>query len=129
MSEEPTVDKKATDIRVTVAQRLAASGPDVLRSVVKILVNKELDDRAQLILQGMAKLAEFDGQLKKFKPDQVIMGEDGEKTTEGYSQQKFAEKKKIQENIQKVEKSIDLALGDNPDYTPLKKTLDKGKDQ
>jgi len=128
---EETVNKKAADIRSAIAEKLAASGPEVQAAVVKVLTDKELDARAQLILQGMGKLDELNGQLRKVKPDQVIMGEDGQPTTQGYSPQKFGERKKLLENVGKIEKGIELALSDNPNYDPLKKALgqkgDKGK--
>jgi hypothetical protein len=115
----PTIQEK-------VAQGIANLGPQVESTVVDMLVDKELQRRTPPIVQGLDKLGELDGELKKAdKPDDRTFNKDGSVKDESYSSKKIEEIKKIKERIQKLTNAINKAL-DNGDLKELNQLLQQG---
>jgi hypothetical protein len=94
-----------------VAEQITTISPAVNESVVNFLVNKEVDKRSSAIIQGIDKYNGLKNDLRKVKPDQVLFAEDGKEVSSGYSKAKLEERKKLIEQIEKLEKALDQAIG------------------
>lgn len=112
-----------TTITSVVAERLAQISPQVNERVIEHLVNVELEKRSNAIVSGLENLRGLQNDLKKIKPDQVSVDENGNEVSATYSKSKFEERKKLLEQIAKVEKALDLAIdkGDMSKLYELKK--------
>lgn len=107
-------------VREEVASILANNGKDRVRAaIVQKLADEEVAKRTELVLTAMNALSRLRADLKKFKPDQKGFDVDGKLISEMYSEAKTQERKKLGEKIEKLEKSINLAL-ENDDYSKLK---------
>jgi hypothetical protein len=95
------------------------SGQDaVINQVVGHFVKKEQDRRADAVISAMDKLASYDRDLKKIKPDQVGFDLGGQKVSETYSKAKVDEMNKIKSATEKLEKALTKAL-ENAEYGDL----------
>jgi len=111
------MSKTITDV---VAEKIAEISPAVNDKVIDALVARELDKRSDAILAGLDKLNSLKNDLKKIKPDVGgYFDEDGNETKPmQYSKAKFEELKKGKEQIDKVQKALDLAI-DKGDMSKL----------
>jgi hypothetical protein len=120
----PTIQEK-------VAEAIANLGPQVESNVVDVMVDKELQKRTPVIVQGLEKIAEFKVELKKVdRPDVKTLNADGSVKDESYSPKKFEEVKKIKERIEKFTNATNKALTDG-DLKELNQLLQQsgGKDK
>lgn len=99
-----------TSVREKIMERTAALSPEVEEQVVNHYVEKEKNRRSDALVKGMDKLTSLENDLKKIKPDQVQLDADGKELSSSYSKAKYEEKKKLEEQIGKLEKIIDKAL-------------------
>lgn len=109
--------KTITDV---VASKISSISPAVNEKVIEHLVNVELEKRSNAIIGGLDKLRGLQNDLKKIKPDVGgFYDEDGNETKPmQYSKAKFEERKKTLEQIEKLQKALDLAI-DKSDMTKL----------
>lgn len=119
------------NIMQTVAERIKTSGPVVSEAVVSELVQREITKRTQMVVKGFDALDKANKDLAKIKPDQQSFGADGVKVNEFYSKAKIDELNKAKSVRDKLEKALNKALGDQPDYSELSNLIggDKGGDK
>ena len=103
-----------------VAEKIAAISPAVNEKVIDALVVRELEKRSDAVLSGLDKLRTMQNDLRKIKPDVGgFFDEDGNETKpNAYSKAKFEERKKFNEQIEKLQKALDLAI-DKGDMSKL----------
>lgn len=99
----------------------------VREQVVKTLADKEVELRVACVMACVDKLKEEKNKLNKLKPDTVFFGEDG-KETKQFSKQKFEERKKLLETIEKLEAALTLAFDKN-EFQKVKELSGKAKEQ
>ena len=99
-----------TTVREKIMERTAALSPEVEEQVVSHYVDKEKNRRSDALVKGMDKLTALENDLKKIKADQYQYDADGKELSSTYSKTKVDEKKKLVEQIAKLEKTIDKAL-------------------
>ena len=103
-----------------VAEKIAAISPAVNEKVIDALVVRELEKRSDAVLTGLDKIRGLQNDLKKIRPD--VGGAFDEDGTEVkpilYSKAKFEERKKLNEQIEKLQKALDLAI-DKGDMSKL----------
>jgi hypothetical protein len=107
-----------SDIMAAVATRLGESSEAIKTAVIDTLVSKELTTRADKIMATMTMADNVKRDLRKIKPDQVILNLDGTTSSEGYSKAKLEEHKKLTDRLAKIEKAINTALTDG-DYSKI----------
>lgn len=111
--------KAAATLNEKVAESIAASNPTVVSNVIAALAEVEIKRRTKAVIDALVTLNQFRKEQYKIKPDIVSYNADGSPKDQAWSKAKLEEKKKLEEKIAKYEKAIDLALGDNQDYTKL----------
>jgi len=103
-----------------VAEQIAAISPAVNSKVIDALVARELEKRSDAVLNGLDKLRGLQNDLKKIRPD--VGGAYDEEGNEIkptlFSKAKFDERKKLVEQIEKLQKALDLAI-DKGDMSKL----------
>lgn len=113
-------------INIAVAEQVEKLGSaKVVDSVVEKLVNAEVSKRADALAAAI-KLAEdtLREQRKASKPDQVALQADGQRI-ETFSQKAFEAKKKLDEKIAKIEKTVQNAT-ENGDWGKLYELVKSG---
>ena len=109
-----------TSITNAVAEKIAAISPAVNEKVIDALVARELEKRSDAVLGGLDKLRTMQNDLRKIRPD--VGGAFDEAGNEVkptlYSKAKFDERKKLNEQIEKLQKALDLAI-DKGDMSKL----------
>ena len=103
--------------------RVADSGAQVLDGVVTSLTNAELKKREAMVLKGLEIIQGYDKEIKKIKPDQENYDEHNELVNATYSQSKSKELKGLKEKKAKLDKALDMALGEKPDFSKLKELV------
>lgn len=99
-------------ITEAVADRIGGISPEVNERVITALVDRELTKRTEAILNGYDKLRTLENELKKIKPDLGgYFEEDGtEIKPMRYSKERFEERKKKTDQIEKLRAALDLAI-------------------
>lgn len=102
-----------------VTDRIRNSGAAVREQVVTALVDKEINDRAGLIQKvlDMRKAAELD--LRKASKADIETFDAEGKQSLAFSKDQVKARKDAQEKLDKIDKALDKALGDN-DFSKLK---------
>ena len=116
-------------VLVKVSESIAGSGENVRNAVVEELAKREVSRRISAVVSGFDQLAEAKKAFAKIKPDQQSFDGDGKMVVELFSKPKMEELKKAQSLVAKIEKALDLACGEKPDYSlifNLKGTGDSG---
>ena len=106
-------------IKETVAERIAALGPQVQDGVVSVLVEQVKDTRVKAILTALNLIEEAQKELKKIKPEQTF-GPDNKLVSEYYTKANMESKKKTEEKVAKIEAALVLATdSEKPDFKKL----------
>jgi len=117
-------------IQEKVAEKLSTCGETVINTVVDSIVNLKVTERAGIVTKTINKLDSLQKDLSKIdgKTDTTYYGTDGAKT-EVISQKRFEEVKKLKETIEKLTKTLEVALETNTDdsYTKLNGQLGGNK--
>lgn len=93
-----------------IAEQLSKSGGEVTNRVIEAMVERELNKRTTAVSAVFDLLNRETANLRKIRPDVITYGEDGTKTSEGYSKAKIDERKKSNEMIEKLTKALTNAL-------------------
>lgn len=101
---------KGTSLHQKIAAQIVELAPQVETDVVAVLVERELTKRTEAVVQCMDTLAKLEGDLRKIKPDQVSYDSTGKIISESFSKNKFEEKKKLTERIDKFTAAITKAI-------------------
>ncbi len=105
-------------IKVTVARRVAELGSErVVDEVVTNLVESEVTRRAAALAAAVELSAKAKRELNKAKPDQLAIAEDGTETGT-YSRDAFEAKKKLEDQIAKIDAAVKAAT-ENGDWGKL----------
>lgn len=112
-------------VSMLVAEQVKSLYPRVEDEIVKIMVARELKKRVDALVIVMDKLATLEKDFLKVRPDQVSLDEAGKEISATYSKNKFEERKKANEQINKVRGAIEKALS-KADYSDVYK-LSSGK--
>ena len=97
-----------------VAEQLKNSAPAVQDQLKKVLVERELNKRVDILDKALTKLSELKRDVSKVKPDVETFNEDGTKVSALFSKAKLEERKKAQEALDKLTKLIEVALSPTP---------------
>lgn len=110
-----------TTINEKVAEKIAGISPAVEAKVVDLLVDKELNRRTELVVQGLTRQEEIQKELRKLsKPDFEAYDEAGALTSTGYTKARKEQRDKLVERDGKLVKAIEKALaGDTSDLANL----------
>lgn len=111
----------APALRESIDKAVANSTPEVVDGVVQHFVKNEVQNRISMVVAAVSKLQTMDDDIKKFKPDQVSLDEDGNEVSSTFSKAKFEERKKLVEKRDKLASAIEKALGKDRDFAGLKK--------
>lgn len=98
-------------ITQAVAQRISEISDDVNARVIEHYKDLEADRRAKAIIAGIDKIDTLEKDLRKAKPDQVLFDADGKEISAGYSKEKLDARNKLNEQIAKLAKALDKAIG------------------
>lgn len=120
---------KAKDLKCSVAETLAKSGPVVFDRVKEHLVEEELKKRTDLVLKALVKKGELEGEIKKIKPDEKTVGLDADgkviRAAE-FTHEQVKTLKGHKEQLKKLESALELALNaDKPDFNKLRECVGK----
>lgn len=115
-----TKAEAATNLLVTIAERIKASAPEVAQRYVDAEVEKAITERVGLLDKVMQKRFQLLGELKKIdRPDEVKKDATGKVIFEAWSDARREEVKKAKEQLGKVEKALEFALTNN-DWSKVK---------
>lgn len=110
------VDYMAISIATKLGELINDCGADVETEVIEALVGREVKRRSEALVQAIDSLAKMENEIKRFKPDIVLLNEEGKETSANYSPAKFKERKELSEKINKYTNAINKALGDKHDF-------------
>lgn len=103
------------DIKQTLNDRLGNASDTLKEKVVQIQFEKELDKRANAVIQGLAKLETLNKDLKKLveKPDVQTFDVDGKDVQKAFTKSAVDEIKRVREAVGKQEAALSDALERN----------------
>lgn len=120
---------KAKDLKSSVAETLAASGPVVFDRVKDHLVEEELKKRTDLVLKALVKKGELEGEIKKVKPDPKTAGFDADGkvvVAAVFTDEQVKALKGHKDQLKKLESALELALNaEKPDFNKLRECVGK----
>jgi hypothetical protein len=115
----PKTEPQSRQIRAEVAGRLKSIGSTVHNNVVEALYNKEADRRTAAVLKCVEEIEGKEKELNKLFPDVVTYeDEEGKVPTKRYSKERVEQRKKLKEEIGKLNGKLNLALEKN-DWSKL----------
>lgn len=106
-----TAPTASVNVLTDAAEAVKNATGDVRARLVTTLVQRELDSRVDVLDKALTKLKDAKKEFQKLKPDQVALSADGTKS-ETYSEAKWKERAKAQEELAKLEKAVESALVD-----------------
>jgi F0F1-type ATP synthase beta subunit len=109
-------------LKETVAERIAGLGPEVQTGVADVLVEQVKKKRIDAVLTALNLKDEKEKELKKIKPVQTFNA-DSTVASETFSKADNDNRKKLTEAITKIEKALNEALGETPNYENLFKVV------
>src|ERR1051325_2448946 len=104
------MELKTGDLLAQVSEAVKGSTEAVQNRVKDTLVERELANRADLLLKGLEKIREAKKELDKIRPDIESFDEGGTKVHAHYSKAKLDERKKALELRDKLEKAWEQAF-------------------
>lgn len=105
------------ELKVKIAEGLAACGPKVVDRVVETMVERETNKRSTALVTVLDLLAREELDLKKIdRPDTEAYDGEGKVVSSTYTKGRIEEIKKAKESIAKKQKAISDALEKN-DYS------------
>lgn len=117
MTEETKKQPAAIDLLTEVATKVKELGPKVRERVVEARTEAVLSKRTDALAKALDVRVTVDAELKKLmKPDAVVYGDDLQPTSQGYTEKRKKEIEDAQKKLGKIDKAINAALADNPDW-------------
>ena len=107
-----------------VVKSVAESGPDLQERLIVALKEKELAGRLATLVEAMGKVEHLRTAIRRVKADEVQYDIDGNKLVEAYSKAKVDERKKLVEQLERMDKLVSKCLTEQPDFGALKKASD-----
>ncbi len=97
-------------IREAVAQGLSNLGGRTRQSVIEHFASQKAEKQAQALIKGLDKLNGFERDLNKInRPDVQTFNEDGSVASATFSKERIEERKKLNEQIEKLTNAINKA--------------------
>jgi F0F1-type ATP synthase beta subunit len=109
-------------LKEDVAAKIAGLGPEVQSGVVEVLVEQVRKKRIDAVLTALNLKDEKEKELKKIKPVQTFNA-DSTVASETFSKADNDNRKKLTETVTKIEKALNEALGETPNYENLFKVV------
>ncbi len=101
----------SNDLLSEVSDLIKNSHETVKQKLVSVLVEREINERVDLLVSAINKLKDIKKELDKIKPDiETFDAITFTKLPTQFSKSKWEEKKKMTERKEKLEKVIDSAL-------------------
>lgn len=116
---------KAIEIRISVAQKVAEKSPGILAKVVDTLSDLEVGKREEMLVKALTARDEAEKKIRKIKPDQQAFDGEGKVVSETYSKVKKEELAKAKQELDKLDKAIEAAVSEKPDYKWLSEMYGK----
>ncbi len=137
MAQLKVGEKEGNSIADKLTKRLEEFGSaDMQRKVEEFRYNKIIDQRADLMSKAIdiTERLEFDLRKLERSPDHITKNLKGEVLSEGYTDKKFEEIKKLREKVEKAHKAFDKALNgkEQKDFDDVKQLVanqPKGEDK
>lgn len=98
------------ELQADLTAKLAESAPSIRVNVIESLAKKEQQARADAVLAVLEKIQAATKGFYKLKEDQATYNADGTVQSTGFSKTKLDERKKAQEDIDRLEKALSQAL-------------------
>lgn len=118
------------EITKLIEEGIATSNKAVQDKVVAKLVSEEIDRRAELVIKGLAKIDELSKKIATYKPEPPMLYENGKPAHDPvWNPQKFSERRKLIEKKENVEKVVNKALSEKPDFEQLASILKNDKNE
>lgn len=106
-------------IQEAVRENLKSVGPRTRSAVVEYFAQKEADKQAQALIKGLEKLNTLERDYQKInRPDVITYDAEGKEDSKSFSKARIDERKKLQEQIEKLTNAINKA-DDNEDFSKL----------
>lgn len=107
-------------------EQLAELGPSVIAEVASRMAQREVQKRADKMVQAIDKIATLTLEHKKLGPDDVRFNAKGEKESESYTKKRIDEINKSKSNIEKLQAAVAKAHTTG-DYSDIDKLLGSGQ--
>ena len=101
-----------------VAKRLADKNPSVKEAIITSKVDEELNKRKAIAVDTLKRIAAFQKRLTDMEQDAMFDG-DGKPLMTGFNAKQNKERKKIKEDMDKLETALANALGEKADWSGL----------
>lgn len=116
---------KAVELRIAVAAKVVEKSPTIMGKVIDSLSDIEIQKREDMLVKALTARDEAEKKIRKIKPDVETFGSDGAPISQGYSKAKKEELFKAKQELEKLDKAIDLACADKPDYSKINEMFGK----
>lgn len=104
------MSSKLIGIRAAVAAGVASLGARTREEVVEHFAAQQATKQAEALIKGLDKLTSLERELQKInKPDVQTFDEDGTVASATFSKERIEERKKLNEQIEKLTKAINKA--------------------
>lgn len=104
------MSSKLIGIRAAVAAGVASLGGRTREQVVEHFATLQANKQAEALIKGLEKLTQLERDLQKInKPDVQTFNEDGTVASATFSKERIEERKKLNEQIEKLTKAINKA--------------------
>lgn len=109
----------AISIRDSVRESLKSVGPRTRDAVIEHFAAQEAGKQAQALIKGLEKLNTLERDYQKInRPDVVTFTAEGKEATSSFSKSRIDDRKKLQEQIEKLTNAINKA-DDGNDFSKL----------
>ncbi len=106
-------------IRDSVRESLKSVGPRTRDAVIEYFAEQEAGKQAQALIKGLEKLNTLERDYQKInRPDVVTYDAEGKEASKTFSKARIDERKKLQEQIEKLTNAINKA-DDGNDFSKL----------
>ena len=99
-------EKGTLEFWTEVRAAIEAKAAEVPQTVKNHYVDKEIDARVRITISAVDNLSNLDKQLRKVKPDQEQYDKDGKLLVASYSKPKLEERKKLTEEMERIEAAL-----------------------
>lgn len=108
------------DLRVSITEKIAEKSKGLRSRLVDTLADEEVNKRAEAMLKVFRKRDEASRELNKMKKPPVKYTADGKPQEQLFEKKEVEEIKKKQQELDKLDKALDLALGEKLDFSLVK---------
>ncbi len=108
------------ELRKSITDRITEKTKGIRSRLVDRFADIEIDKRAEALYKAFIKRDEVSRELTKMKKPVLKFTADGKPVEQLYEKKELDEIKKKQQELEKLEKAIDLALGEKADYSLVK---------